>query len=633
VICYFNPKVRYPIGLVTATSEQDTAHAAEQLIDGRIREVTYTSCGYTPLTIRGAHPGWYSSDLSDLNGDMATPQVIEIDYLQSIRSQNFFLVGLSTNYPVDFTLEISDDAATWQTLETVTGNTAYHYALRKPTKRIFRYVRFTITKIFAAEAAVKLLQAGAVTTVAFEFYDNDIMKLVEEMRQYNASPLSGVCSSYVEFALSNEDRMTDPDNASSLFRGLLASNFTFRPYIGLKLSELGEDDEFSFMPLGEFYCNIAEEKTEGITSYYVGYDAMSRIIDLTPPILTVQYDTTIYQLFKLLFDGLGLRLGKDYKIDKALSQKVPAGFFAGEMGSNFSGETVGELLNVLSEAGCCYVRCNRFGQVVVKSNFLAGDVDATLKDDDFVFSVQKSKDYNDYYEQVNIRYREQTGLENETELYRADMRIPLGGGPELYIEFPDPVGLITQVKLEGATNSSLLDFYPGATRAAITFSNAVAAETVTLIIRGKKLRFFNTHIEKTSVLPGEEDAKKILSVSNWLIQDRDVALSYGDSVLHFVSELFSKYAIIERGNPALEIGDKIRLYDATNVIDKNLQIVRRSLTWRGILSADTQCRIALSNWKWARVAPPHLIQCTITKSKIVHTSWIGPGLNIEKEMN
>ena len=145
--------------------------------------------------------------------------------------------------------------------------------------------------------------------------------------------------------------------------------------------------------------------------------------------------------------------------------------------------------------------------------------------------------------------------------------------------------------------------------------------------------FIYTHIEKTSVLPGEEPAKKILSISNWLIQDRRVALSYGDSVLHYVNELYSKYNVIERGDPSREIGDKIRLYDQTNGIDKNLQIVKRSLTWSGIISAEIYCRIALANWKWARVAPPHLIKCTITREKIVKSSWVGPGLLCEKEMN
>ena len=83
-----------------------------------------------------------------------------------------------------------------------------------------------VTKISAASSQAKILQAGAVTTIAFEFWDNDVMKLTEEMRQYNASPLSGLVSSYVECAVSNEDGMADDSNDDSFLCGLLGQNFT-----------------------------------------------------------------------------------------------------------------------------------------------------------------------------------------------------------------------------------------------------------------------------------------------------------------------------------------------------------------------------------------------------------------------
>ncbi len=279
------------------------------------------------------------------------------------------------------------------------------------------------------------------------------------------------------------------------------------------------------------------------------------------------------------------------------------------------------------------MRCDRFGRIAVRSNFITGNVDATLRDTDFIFAVKKEKDYADHYDQINVRYRDYTGAGEEVELYRAEIEIHSGGGHALDFEFSDPVEIVTQLPLTDSVNSAVSAYYPGAVRNIIEFSNAGTTETVTLVARGKKHLFFNTHIEKTNVLESENVSKKILSISNWLIQSRKLALSYGDSVLQFVSEPFSKYTIIERGNPALEIGDMIRLYDVTNTIDKDLQIKKRSLMWKGTLSSELNCRIAIADYRWVRVTPPHPILQKITIEKITTRSWTIPGLNIEKEMN
>lgn len=632
MIAQFNPEVYYPLAAATATSE-NVSYPVEQLVDGRFREVSYLSYGQgLPIQLQGLHTGWWSSDLSNGSGVMSVPQVILIDYYKEIRSKHFFIVSPSTNYPVAFTIELSTDNATWETLLTETANTAHEYATQKPAYRSFRYLRLTVTKISAVTAPAKILQCGAVTTVCFEFYDSDICKLIEEMRQYNESPLSCVCSSYVECALSNEEGLTDDDNDDSFLSGLLGGNFTFRPWMGLRVTDAPATEEYEFIPLGVFTSNAAEQSTEDITAQFLGYDKLNQIKDLQPPILSVVWDTTVYELFDLMFQGLGLHIGTDYIIDKALTQHIAAGFFAGMVGSDFSEETVGEALQVLAEAGCAYVRCDRFGRIVVRSNFLTGTADATLQDSDFIFSVKKEKDPAAHYDQINVRYREFTGLEDEEELYNSDIDIPLGGGPAVSVEFPDAIGIITQVALQGTTNAAISKVTPGAVRMEIEISNTGAAETGTLVVKGRKLKFFNTHVEKTDVLSAEDEPRKILSISNWLIQDRTVALSFGDSVLHYVSEPFSTYTITERGDPAREIGDHIHLDDNTNDIDKYLQMARRTLTWDGVLTAETECRVALADWRWTRVVPPHLIQCTVTREKTVQSSWVMPGLLCEEEV-
>jgi hypothetical protein len=650
VACELCPQIEgYPCGTASASSEYDAAHAAGQAIDGRIRDVAYTSTGYVPAQLQGVHPGWWSSGLSNGAGVLSTPEVLTIHYKASIHVKNYFVVGVASNYPTAFTLEVSADGVTWETISTETANTTPLWSLRESQYRTIAWARLTVTKISAVSSPVKVLQAGAVTTVVFELYDNDVMKFTEELGQpSNASPLALVSSNWIEFALSNEARLSDQDNTSSFFYGLLGRSFRLIPYIGVRTKPTKDFyyagpglpvyywttaavEEYEFLPLGVYWNEASEQATDEMTSKFLGYDRLSKLKDLAPPILAALTDSTIYELFTLLFDGLDLDPG-EYWIDTALDQPVPRGFFAGEIGSDFSGETVGECIQVLAEAGNCYVRCDRFGIIRVQSNFLNADPVDTLTDDDWVFRVQKRKDQQDTYDKVRMRYKEPVGLSDEVTLHESEVVIPPGGGAALEIEFADPVGIVTRVELADATaNTDIDSFYPGAVRSMVTFANAgTGNDTCRLKVYGKKLKFFNTSLDKTNLDETVEEATKILKVSNWLIQSREVALEYAESLLQYCSELVTHYAIAERGDPAREVGDLIRLNDETNEIDKELQITKQVMTWDGTLSSEIDARVAIVRSEWVFLQPGHPCLEEVTEEKEEVSYYVGPAHCVEE---
>ncbi len=642
VICELCPQLEgYPFASAAASSEYDTDHAVGQLVDGRIREVTYDSGGHLPVGLWGKHPGWWSLNLSDGAGVLSSPETITIQYAASIKSRNFFVVAPASNFPVNFTLEISTDGVVWELISTVVDNANYLFSYRANQDRIFAWVRLSISKISGLSSPVKILQAGAVTTIVFELYDSDVMKLTEElMAPSEVSPLGLVSSNWIEFAVANEAKLTDQDNTSSFFWGLLGKNFRFRPFMGLRIMPrkewgwafpglpvyyyTGGDDKYEFVPMGVFWNRVDDQSTTEIVSRFMGYDLLSRIKDLQPPILAVQYNTTIYELFEMLFVGIGLTKGQ-YWIDKDLSQVVREGFFAGMVGSDFSGETVGEVLQVLAEAGCAYVNCGRIGQIVVRSNFLNGTPTDTLTDVNFIKTITKRKDISDLYDAVRVRYREPMGMYDETQLYSAELTIPPGGGEDLEIEFPDPVGIITYIEMKDATTAAVSNIYPGAVRMMLSFSNSGSSnDTVTLNVYGRKLKFFNTSIERSNINPVVEETTRILKVSNWLVQSKEIAQEYGESLLQYCSEAVNRYEIIERGDPRREIGDLIEVDDDTNEIQKNLQITKQEITWDGVLSCKIETRIAIERCAWAWVMPCQPVLESVTMEKELVSSWVSP---------
>jgi len=589
----------YPIGSASATSEQ-TGKEAYRAINGRIREITYTGHNYIPRWLWDAHYGWWSNNTSDGSGDFGIPEVITISYFSTITAKNYLVIGYEDNYPVDFTIEVSSNGVDYTLIETVTSNTEPFYGHYDNSYRDISYVRISVTKISAINSPVKILQCGTVWMIVLDLPDIDYCDLVEELVERAGDPLGLVSSNYFEFHIYSENDIWKWDNADSPFFMMENMKFSIRPYYGIQEAT----DVFSFIPLGVFYNENYEVDTDSLIAKFIGYDTIYRIKDMTPPIFALAEDTTVYELFRYLFEGLGFDLG-NVKISSELNYKVPYGFFAGEVGANFAGETVGEALQVLAQAGNAYVSCDRFGNPMVRSNFRKNTTPEELTDSDYLYKTKNLQDFSDTYEAVKVRYRIPEPFADETELINLyEYSVP-PDGITLELEFPDAVGIVTSIQILGATNVTLESSDLGAISGTLTFANAgTSTETVQVIIYGQKVSFFNTSIERTNL--NIDDPKSTLKLSNWLVQDRLTAIMYADSLLQYVTSPSNKYEIEWRGDPRFQIGEIIRINDSTNNTDEEVQIIKQSLPWRSFLGGDGRCemyaRKAIEKIQWGHIA-------------------------------
>jgi|GEM_PF-3701510 hypothetical protein len=93
VIFDFANEWGFPFVSVVATSQYDETTPPEQAVNGRFRPGNYVSDGYAPNVLRQPEKGWWSGQVADANGYLATAEVLEIEYAEPVKSGNFWVVG------------------------------------------------------------------------------------------------------------------------------------------------------------------------------------------------------------------------------------------------------------------------------------------------------------------------------------------------------------------------------------------------------------------------------------------------------------------------------------------------------------------------------------------------------------
>jgi len=415
--------------------------------------------------------------------------------------------------------------------------------------------------------------------VIFNVDSSASVKLLEEASADGDNPLGLVSSNSVELAFDNSSRDFTPTNTAGAYYGKLKPNILIKPYLGLELT----DSSIEYVPIGVFKSGDWSSPSSSLESSVVAYDKLYEIGDLDVPMIAMATGVTVGQLFGMLFSVLGLT-ADEYEIDPALIQIVQLGYIP-------KGK-VKAALQYLSVAGRCSVYADRYGVIKVKSNFVTGSPVTTWTDNDMIISAENQQKYLDAYSVVRLNYKLPTKKDLDTVLSITDYAIAAGGTTITAVEFSaGPVFYVEQVKLLGAVNSQVTNISYGAWSITIEVSNAGADETVNIEVIGQAVEFtgFNYSVEDAGAI--SVFGRKELPVDNNLIQSLDVATSYAQSLLSYITDPLVNFEVELRGDPAVEIGDIVQIQDATDKIGTvNIVITRLELSFDGGLSAKVKAR-------------------------------------------
>jgi len=441
--------------------------------------------------------------------------------------------------------------------------------------------------------------------------------LLEEAHAESDNPLGLVSSNEVTISFDNSSRNFTPTNSASPYYGKLKPNVLAKPYLGLEISP----GIFEYIPLGVFKTGDWSAPSESVEATVTGYDKLYELGNKDAPMLPVQTNITIAGMFKLLFQVLGLAPDQ-YEIDASLNQIIQIGWLP--KGS------VRNALQILAIAGNCNVSVSRHGVIKVKNNFKSGNAVALLTNDDQIISAENPQKYLDTYNKVSILYKTPYLKKSDSLLKIDSIVIPNGSIALEKTAFSSgPAAVIDQVRLIGAKNSAIAAIEYGTWEITIQITNPGAAETVALEVIGKVVDMISSSCTLQDNDLINAWGSKELKIDNQLIQNKDAAKSYAESLLWLVKDPYMNFALDIRGDPATEVNDIIQIKDPIDKIGTvDIAPIRLSLDYDGGLNARMEARKPIVPFGWVFVSPGLYVYVPrdVSGGMIEEWTFVSPGL-------
>jgi len=567
VIAHFLGEQTFPFATATATSQYDSTTPPDQACNGRIRTTDYDCEGALPNALADPQKGWWSGDLADGNGDIAT-QTLTVTYTTPLTGGNFQVIGIPGYYPVDFVVEryVAD---AWENVATVTDNTEYEWST-VVTSALTEAVRLIITKIAPVSSMARVIQFGLVSTIVFEGADLKSISLLEEVNIESTNPLGSVSSNECTISLSNDNGRFNARNSASPFFNLMSSNIMLCPYVGVQLAS----GHFEYVTLGTFFSgdwtNPADE------ACVVAYDRLYNLLTKPVPEISLQLNCTITDLFTAVFAAMGIT---EYDIDPALTLPVK---WAWVPQGNF-----GEIMRQFSIAGGCCIFMSRTDRIQVKSILQTGASVATFTESTHISAFDNPQLNRSTFSSVIVNCAVPNVQNPELIAQLTDVTFPIGTTILNDIVFNSgPIASVSHVMLVDTLSVSVVDFSWSPWSMTLEVL-ADAEEIISVEVYGHRIANTTTAVTKnTDVAEGPT-----LTIDCNLIQHPDVATDYADDVYDIVKNPLATLMTTVRHNPAIELLDIVTISNTVDKIpDVDAIVLSCALNFDGGLSANLRKR-------------------------------------------
>lgn len=303
--------------------------------------------------------GWWSANLSDINGSFSEDTFIEVEFSKrSIRTLRVCGDTSRQEWPVDFNILLYSSSNLVHT-ESVTNNDLVQWKkeIDTPFSDITK-MRLNILKWSHPGRQAKIIEFFTSLQIVYEGSDVISMDVLEEMESSSGSlPIGNISANEVDIKLYNRNNLFDFGNESSFLNGMLKPNRRVRPFAGLQV----DDDEIEWIPLGVYYTKDWDIPEQDVTVTLTARDRLDSLRSSLYFDEQVLIGRNAHFLFEKVLQDAGLS-SEEYLIDETL------------LGNDFSihymffdGVSHREVLKKLAEACLCYIYCDRQGRIVVKS--------------------------------------------------------------------------------------------------------------------------------------------------------------------------------------------------------------------------------------------------------------------------
>jgi hypothetical protein len=615
--------------LQSADNQDEATHKWASLDGSWVLDGTYFLCPDTAKAALINQMGWWGSTLAGADGAFAEPYPT-LATTFSARPVRCVVVNgddKREEYPVDFNIRIYAGETLLHTVEVV-GNVDIRYqkdlsnlSLSGVTKLVLQ-----ITKWSRSGRQVKILEFFAVVQETYIGDDLFNISLLEEREFSDGSlPIGNISANELTVQIHNADRKFDAGNTASEIYGLVRPNRRIRAWLGLVVAEADyetEDDTMmsldmlsgdptgsealmflgmigdkiidgggvEWIPLGVFWCGewtIPEDDIYAETTALDRLDLLKRNTFAGP----VYQNITVYDLAKKILDDTGY----PHWIDTSLKNYVvPWAWFENDT-------THRECLRIVAEASLSQVYADRSGVIRVEGPGYLKTTKTTpvkaLTTNDY-FGKDNPANYTELANYIEITTQPLVAAD-EDEIYRSDDAVSITAGETqtVTIEFSTVPAINCSATLDAAEDDDGntialpagltiqdVDYY--AWGAEVTIGGATEDGVYILVINGRVLEVQGAKKITASDAQSIKENGKIsyTFADNHLLQSATMAQAIADKCLELSKDPRHDLELDWRGDPALELGDRITVPDSKTTT-ADFYITSSNLEYDGTLSA------------------------------------------------
>ncbi len=521
--------------------------------------------------------GWWGAQLAGVGGAFADPYpALTVTHLpRPIHTLKVVGDMAREEYPVDFAIKLYAADDTLLKTETVTGNTqiAWQKALEPQVLDVAKQV-LTITKWSHEGRQAKIIEFFTSIREVYETGDLVSLRLLEEREASQGSlPVGNISSNEITLALNNEDKKFDIDNENSPLKNLLKPNRRIQMWLGADV-----DGEIEWVPLGTFWSLDWDSPDDTLEATVTARDRMELLRKGTYQTSQVQQNKTLYELAEIVLQDAGLT-SDEYAIDEALDDIViPYSWF--------NPVSHREALRCIAEAGLAAAFQNRDGKIQIES-FLIEDDEPVLEitEDDYFPPLRAPSRQDQVANEIIVDTQPLRPATVAEEVYKSNepITIPASSTKTVTAFYNSPPVIEATASLDSPPSGVSITeetYYGWGASVAIRNTNPTDQQA-TLVIQGKPLTVQNKEraIARDDASILENGVLTFEFPANPLVQTLAQAQAIADALLASVKDPRRDIEVEWRGNPALELGDRVTVKGGEFVV------IRNQLNWIGAFSA------------------------------------------------
>lgn len=484
------------IPIATSEAEISSLNQTHNRIDEMSKKIATLEKDYflldgsfeLPDEVDNGEVGWWSDEISDIDGNFDTLQILEFDFAQDHSSIGLTIIfdNKTDEYAADFKIEVFDSLDTIIYEDDIVDNTSYIYKIETSLEN-YRKIIITFTK------TAKPFRRVRVCEVAFG--------IVEYFNKNNAVNLNILYEVFLnaekftahelDITIDNSDKKYNMINPNGVYRYLQQGQVMF-----VELGVGPDKNSVEKVNMGKFYYTTSNAEDDSLTARITAHDLSYTLVQ-TRCRIGETGTWTVNEAVAAVIEDSGLEI----------ETVIPA-----EIGNRVINKCIPynlshrESLRMIAQAAMCTCYFNR--------------------DDKLVFA------------ELEVAETAVDKLDND------NMSVP------------------AKVKDLGRVNK------------------------VELIVRDEYADIENVYVASNKE---SEESERVKSFENPLAYDGQAVAEW----LLSIEQMRIKYELQERGNPAREITDTVKIYDAFGE-NRNAIITKEEYMYDGTLNAYTEARGRLS---------------------------------------